>query len=209
MPTEWGTRDRLLFCLRRKVQPLPPAEPRTLVRTGARCDARRCAFTCAVCACVLTFTFCKLRFTCFMLRAVYVCMAEWCTPRAGVRPPSVFTRARAHMHVTAAFRCDAQRNFAALPQQQPTTRPHTRRTAAALPLNARNPEWYIEHQPHGIDTPCAVLSARPTPPCVLCACERLDEFEARLIIRACLKGVELHAVCYLAWEAKTNRHQAT
>jgi hypothetical protein len=40
----------LLFCLRRKVQPLPPAEPRTLVRTGARCDARRCAFTCAVCA---------------------------------------------------------------------------------------------------------------------------------------------------------------
>ena len=50
VPTEWGTRDRLLFCLRRKVQPLPPAEPRTLVRTGARCDARRCAFTCAVCA---------------------------------------------------------------------------------------------------------------------------------------------------------------
>ena len=50
VPTEWGTRDRLLFCLRRKVQPPPPAEPRTLVRTGARCDARRCAFTCAVCA---------------------------------------------------------------------------------------------------------------------------------------------------------------
>ena len=139
----------------------------------------------APCArCVLTFTFCKLRFTCCMLRAVYVCMAEWCTPRAGVRPPSVFTRARAHMHVTAAFRCDAQRNFAALPQQQPTTRPHTRRTAAALPLNARNPEWYIEHQPHGIDTPCAVLSARPTPRCVLCACERLEELEARLIICA-------------------------
>ena len=50
VPTEWGTRDRLLFCLRRKVQPLPPAEPRTLVRTGARCDAGRCAFTCALCA---------------------------------------------------------------------------------------------------------------------------------------------------------------
>jgi len=139
-------------------------------------------------------------------------MAAWCTPTAGVRPPSEFTRARAHMRAGAhawqeCMRCAAapwQRHFAAthdetLPRYHSSSPRRDRTQGAPLPryhstapgVNARNPEWYIENQPHGIDTPYAVSSARPTPRCVLCACERLEELEARLNTRAGLKGVEL------------------
>ena len=95
-----------------------------------------------------------------------------------------------------------------------TDKRHILNALTGMPLDSEPPRTHAQYDRinqllHARYALGGLRSTRPTPPCVLCACERLDEFEARLIIRACLKGVELHAVCYLAWEAKTNRHQAT
>ncbi len=103
--------------------------------------------------------------------------------------------------VAAAFRCDPRRDRT---RGEPLPRFHSTAPARLLKSRVVHSVPTARHR-HNI----RFLSARPTPPCVHCACERLEEFEARLMIRACLKGVELHALCYLAQEAKTNRHQTT
>ena len=173
----------MLFCLRRRVKPLPPVEPRTLVRTGARCDARRFAFACALCALRADFYFLqaafymlqKLRFTC--------CMAAWCTPTAGVRPPSEFTRARAHMRAGAhawqeCMRCAAapwQRYFAAthdetLPRYHSSSPRRDRTRGAPLPR-------YHSTAP---GVPCATLSLPPAASSTLPVYHRVSQLKSNL-----------------------------
>jgi hypothetical protein len=78
------------------------AEPHARVCAQMHAATPAAAPSHAPCArCVPTFTFCKLRFTCCMLRAVYVCRLRGARRGRGVRPPSEFTRARARMRAGA------------------------------------------------------------------------------------------------------------
>ena len=88
-----------------------------------------------------------------------------------------------------------------------TDKRHILNSLTGMPLDSEPPRTHAQYDRinqllHARYALGGLRSTRPTPPCVLCACERLEECEARLITRVCLKGLSCSVPLSSAGEDK-------